>query len=264
MKSELNIIGAVGWVEKEIDGKMQAFAGGAGLNIGLAARRCGPEVSVISVIGSDAPPLDDLGFTNLCRVDQGRTARFIYKATDHGSEPTISCHYGVLDEVNEYVCLLSEPYGGSWNHICCRAPIDPSRVLTHILQEEPQVVSLDFIYASLPRMLEASAPYLSSVDYVFMNEAELDLAQQSRHLAGFTGHLIVTRGEAGAFISKEGQLVAEVSGRKINKILDTSGAGDTFAGTFIAAITKGGSLLEALDDANNEASKIVERIGVGV
>lgn len=264
MTTELNIIGAVGWVEKPIGGKVLTFPGGAGLNIAIAAKRGGLNVSIISVIGADAPALDDDGLTDLCCVYKGETARFLYKAVEDGSEPTINCHYGVLDEVTDYVCLLSEPYAGKWNHVCCRAPIDPGRVLPHILQREPELMSLDFIYASLPKMLEASAPYLSSVDYVFMNEAELDLAKETRQLDGFTGHLIVTRGDAGAYIAKEGRRVAEVSGRKVSKVLDTSGAGDTFAGTLIAKIALGGSLDEALEAANDEASRIVERVGVGV
>lgn len=263
MKTEVNIIGAVGWVEKPIDGKILTFPGGAGLNIAVAAKRAGLNVSIISVVGADAPALDNDGSARLCRVDQGPTARFLYKSLE-GSEPTINCHYGVLDAVTDYACLLSEPYAGKWNHICCRAPINVGRVLSHILQQEPKLVSLDFIYASLPKMLEASAPYLPSVDYVFMNAAEFGLAKESRHLDRFTGHLIVTRGEEGAFVSKEGRLVTEVPGRRVSRVLDTSGAGDTFAGTCIAKISEGRSLDEALAAANDEASKIVERVGLGI
>lgn len=58
--------------------------------------------------------------------------------------------------------------------------------------------------------------------------------------------VVMTLGPAGAQVIEAGERrVTEVPGFPVNKIVDTTGAGDAFCGTLAGALAKGSSLLEA-------------------
>ncbi len=69
----------------------------------------------------------------------------------------------------------------------------------------------------------------------------------------------ITRGQHGSLIYDGAQFL-EVATSVVTAI-DTVGAGDTFAGSFLYAITHGYSFAEAGDLANRAASRVVTKYG---
>jgi sugar/nucleoside kinase (ribokinase family) len=70
---------------------------------------------------------------------------------------------------------------------------------------------------------------------------------------------VMTRGKSGA-MTWDGKNEATVPGVEA-KAVDTTGAGDVFAGSFLAAISQGQSFVEAATLANRVAAKLVSQFG---
>ncbi len=91
-----------------------------------------------------------------------------------------------------------------------------------------------------------------TIDVLFSNDEEVaalmetdDLEAAIAALSATLPTLVVTRGAQGA-LAVQGDVRAEVSAEKIDKIVDTTGAGDTFTSGFIAGQLQGRSLGDSL------------------
>jgi sugar/nucleoside kinase (ribokinase family) len=91
-----------------------------------------------------------------------------------------------------------------------------------------------------------------TIDVLFCNDEEVAALMQTEDfetavasLAAKVPTLVVTRGADGAMAIKNGER-AEVKAEPIAKIVDTTGAGDTFTSGFIAGQLQGRSLHDSL------------------
>lgn len=107
---------------------------------------------------------------------------------------------------------------------------------------------------------------LPHVDLLFLNEqeaAELAGGKGARaaalQLARRAGRVIVKLGRKGALAAHDGQVVS-VPGRKV-QVVDTTGAGDSFAAGYVSAFLAGGSELDCL--AHGNACGALSTHGVG-
>jgi sugar/nucleoside kinase (ribokinase family) len=106
-------------------------------------------------------------------------------------------------------------------------------------------------------------------DVFVPNAAELlaltgasDLAGAVGAAAGWGAQLVVTRGAAGALVTRADGSVVEVSdGVTQVQVRDLTGAGDSFAGAMMAALIGGASLIEATVAANAAGAQAVSRLG---
>ncbi|MDH5581576.1 MAG: adenosine kinase [Bdellovibrionales bacterium] len=104
------------------------------------------------------------------------------------------------------------------------------------------------------------------IDLVFCNEeeakefcAQTDVNEAIKTLSTYAHTVVITRGEKGAMVYTN-QEVMEVPTRKV-KPVDSNGAGDLFAGSFLYAITHGRNLEEAARLACAASSKLVTQFG---
>lgn len=104
------------------------------------------------------------------------------------------------------------------------------------------------------------------IDLIFCNEEEAMIWTASRTAEEAFGKLkticemaVMTRGKAGA-MTWDGKVAETVPGVTA-KAVDTTGAGDIFAGSFLAAISQGHSFKEAATLANRVAAKLVSQFG---
>jgi sugar/nucleoside kinase (ribokinase family) len=105
------------------------------------------------------------------------------------------------------------------------------------------------------------------IDILFANEHEfLHLTQSTDLLAAiddFAGKvptLVVTRSEHGA-IARSGEERAQVPAEPIERLVDTTGAGDLFAAGFLAGQAKGKSLEASLRLGAIAASEVIQHYG---
>ena len=117
--------------------------------------------------------------------------------------------------------------------------------------------------------VKLSDELLSNIDYLLPNEHELDLvlgdvsgtpAEKSRILIKKgVGKVILTEGNKGVTIISDSSEI-KIEAPKMN-VVDTTAAGDTFAGAFAYGLAKDWEMTEAADFAVKAASLSVTRVG---
>jgi sugar/nucleoside kinase (ribokinase family) len=76
----------------------------------------------------------------------------------------------------------------------------------------------------------------------------------------YVEYVVATKGAAGA-VGRHRGVQYQVSPPTIASVIDTSGAGDAFLGTLLAAIAGDQTLLTAMEHANEVAAKVVQQHG---
>ena len=111
-------------------------------------------------------------------------------------------------------------------------------------------------------MIDAGA-----IDILFANEDEVqhltasaDLEHALARLSEKIATLVVTRGAAGA-IGIEGGRRVEIRAVPVDKVVDTTGAGDLFAAGFVAARCRGHGLERSLEAGALAAAEIISHFG---
>jgi sugar/nucleoside kinase (ribokinase family) len=105
------------------------------------------------------------------------------------------------------------------------------------------------------------------IDLLFGNEDEVrhltgcgELTECLEGLAPKVRTLVVTRGAAGAVAVESGQRV-EVPAAPVERIVDTTGAGDLFAAGFVAARCRGRGLKACLEAGALAAAEVISHFG---
>ena len=105
------------------------------------------------------------------------------------------------------------------------------------------------------------------VDVLFGNEHEVrhltgcaNLSECAETLAPKVGTVVITRGSEGAIAVANGHR-AEVSAAPIEKVVDTTGAGDLFAAGFIAGRCRGRDLRGCLEVGSIAAAEVISHFG---
>ena len=112
------------------------------------------------------------------------------------------------------------------------------------------------------RMIEAG-----TVDLLFGNEDEVrhvigggDFAQCVEALSKHVATLIITRGAHGAMAVERDYLV-EIPAAPVDRIVDTTGAGDLFAAGFLASRCRGRPLKACLETGAIAAAEVISHFG---
>jgi sugar/nucleoside kinase (ribokinase family) len=105
------------------------------------------------------------------------------------------------------------------------------------------------------------------VDVLFGNEDEVrhltgcrDLVECLDTLSSHVGTLVVTRGAAGA-VAVDGSDRAEISAVAVERVVDTTGAGDLFAAGFLAGRCRGRELKASLETGALAAAEVISHFG---
>jgi sugar/nucleoside kinase (ribokinase family) len=105
------------------------------------------------------------------------------------------------------------------------------------------------------------------IDLLFANEAEIQALAGLPHFESAVAAvqekvevLVVTRSEKGAIAVSKGER-AEVPAEPVDKVVDTTGAGDLFAAGFLAGWTQGRGLEESLRIGAIAAAEVISHYG---
>jgi sugar/nucleoside kinase (ribokinase family) len=109
--------------------------------------------------------------------------------------------------------------------------------------------------------------YAGLVDVLFGNEDEMrhltgcrTLRECIAELADSVPTLVITRGAHGA-VAVEGGKRVEVAAAPVDKVVDTTGAGDLFAAGFLSARCRGHSLDFCLQAGATCAAEVISHFG---
>ncbi len=236
--------------------------GGKGANQSVAAARAGAVTHHIGAIGKGdewvLEPFLRLG------LDQAHI-RSLDQTTGHA----VIC----VDDAAENSIVL---YTGA-NHAITEAQIDKALKLARprdwlILQNETNLVAhaaakasalgLQVAYSAAPFVASDVEAVASDIDLLILNEGEAGLLRDA--LPGFeAAHpdlaWLVTLGAKGSRY-RRGDAVTEMPALPAQAV-DTTGAGDTYLGYFIAALDAGRTIREAMIEASAAAALQVSRHG---
>ena len=105
------------------------------------------------------------------------------------------------------------------------------------------------------------------IDILFANQAEIEALAGVPHLESAVaavrdkvGTLVVTRSEDGALATRGGER-ADVPAEPIDKLVDTTGAGDLFAAGFLFGTARGRSLEQCLRLGAIAAAEVIQHYG---
>jgi ribokinase len=240
---------------------LEVFAGGKGLNQSIALARAGASVYHAGMVGDDGSMLVDLLAENnvdvrFIRKSEFRTGNAIIQLADDGQNSIVL--YGGANRAfsGEYVDETLEHFGSD------------AMVL---LQNETNISKcvIDRAYAKGMSIALNPSPFddsmkecdLSKVSVFIMNEIEgsqlTGKADSMEILAAMStlypdAVTVLTLGAHGAVLRHKNE---EHTGVAYDvPVTDSTGAGDTFTGYFLAAILAGGSYENALDMASKAAA----------
>ena len=241
--------------------------GGKGANQAVAAARLGAEVLMAGCVGQD-PLAQDL-IDNL--QDEGIDISQIKRMS---AVPSGAAHITLVEGENAIIYVP-----GANDHFLAEDVAKLGKTLSEVdivlvqnesplatvesLVDQCHQLNLPLIWNPAPARPLASE-YLDKLNYLTPNESEFKALFPDQDfeetLAQYPNKLIVTLGAQGA-IYHDGQDVRRVSGMRVDQVVDTTGAGDTFNGALAVALASGKTLGEAIYFANRAAGLSVQKEG---
>jgi ribokinase len=260
--------------ETLIGGKFEQIPGGKGANQALAAAKLGDQVEFIGACGDDsfAPKLKSslkaggAEIDNIFEIKGVSTGVAVITVDKKGNNRIIvspGANYEldpekiekIKDKIAEAEIILLQ----------LEIPVDTIEKIVEIASKNKTKIILDPAPAQ-----KLPADILTRVDYLLPNEGELDLllaeAENKSRLEKIEAllkmgvkNIIVTEGEKGInYYSQNNKLHLETL--KV-KAVDTTAAGDVFAGAFAASLIAENNLKKALEFAVQAAAYSVTKRG---
>lgn len=250
--------------------KLNVFSGGKGLNQSLALSKAGVEVYHAGAIGEDGLLLEKLLRDNgvntkfLRVLSDVRTGNAIIQKNNEGDNCIIL--YGgsnksiskemvddvlgnfekgdwilLQNEINEIPYIVEKAYEKGMKII-----LNPSPMNDRIFD-----INLNYIHCFILNEIEAEVLTEKSDDKKILIKK---LQEKFPH-----AEIILTLGEHGSIYAKDNEVI-EQEAYKVN-VVDTTAAGDTFTGYYLAGILNGKTFKESLDTAAKASAIAVSRNG---
>lgn len=247
------------------------YAGGKGLNQSVALGKAGLEVCHAGNIGQEGTFLLDVlqsanVNTDLVRVRTDMPGGHTVIQNDKGGDNCILLFGGANQSVTEEQIdeVLSHFEAG--DYIVLQNEVN---LLAEIMRKAHEK-GMKIVLNPSPINDQISTLPLDFVDYFFVNEIEAGLLTETKSREGKDlipaiqktfpkARVILTLGSAGSCYL-EGETVISQDIYRV-KTVDTTAAGDTFSGYFMAGILRGDSPAEALKLAAKAAAIAVSRKG---
>lgn len=243
MDKTILVVGSVALDSVEtIHGKTQRALGGSAVHFSLSASQFSP-VKIVGCVGEDFPDKyrGYLKRRNVCleglEVMPGKTFHWVGRYDrDFKNAETIATHLNVFEHFKPKLNDGHRRCG-----VLFLANIDPD-LQRQVLDQmgKPRLVAADTMNYWISLKKPSLLKLLKKVDMLFVNEeearqltGEYNLIKAARLIMkmGPRG-IIVKRGDAGAMLFFKDNVLS-VPAHPIEKVVDPTGAGDTFAGGFM-------------------------------
>lgn len=243
--------------------KFDVSYGGKGANQAIAVSRFGENVNFIGAVGDDIFGQEydkvlafEKNVTRYIIKKKGTTTGLAMILKTNRDNSIILAHganYELsVEDIEKYKSVILK---SKYLLLQFEIPLETIGYIIDLAYENniPVVVN-PAPYAEFP------AEWLEKVTYFTPNEIEyLEYKQSNIYEAKYDEKMIVTLGSKGARFIQDGKKVM-VTTPEI-EVKDTTGAGDTFNGVFVASLSRGMTLKEACTYAVNAASISTTQLG---
>lgn len=264
--------GTTTWVET-----IEESLGGNGANTSYALAKLGLPVNLTGVVGADAPGDKVLSILRDSGVDASGVRRTDLPTTSticvvHPSGERLFLHRPGASSAAEERDVQFDACG-TCNHFHLANPFALPKVrldagkLMQRARSAGFTTSLDAGWDALGRWIEDIGPCLPHTNLMFINDREAKMltglddsfaAVAALQRYGATD-VVVKSGARGCTVFRDGHRTHHPA-YPVN-VVDTTGAGDCFAGGFLAALGRGRSYAEAARFANAVGALNVQRLG---
>ena len=235
-------------------GAFQSLPGGKGANVALAAQRLGSQVEFRAAIGADDYAQQALRVLKQGGVD---LSGLVTLESSHTGLAFIN----VADDGENQIAVASGANAAfTAEHL---TPIIADGLITQFeIPLETIKAAIEgfdgFVAINASPVIEGLETLLPHASLIIVNEGEYEAYEQS--LKGFEGWLAITLGARGARLLSAGQLIATARPPKV-EVVDTTGAGDSFAAALSLALMEGQSPKKALQFACTAGALTTTKLG---
>lgn len=241
--------------------------GGKGANQAITCARLGVETSFIGCVGTDiygeklVRNLNSNGVTTSSMVsvkDSPSGVAFITLAEGDNSIIVIP---GANDKVSTNVVeqSIEEILKANLVIIQNEIPLETIQYIIEVCHKN----SISILLNPAPA-LRLDESYIDMVTFLTPNESEFDAMFEDQLLEDvlekYPNKLVVTLGERGA-IYHSGEKLVQMTAVFTEEVVDTTGAGDTFNGTFACGICAGLTMSDSIQLANIASSMSIQKEG---
>ena len=262
MTSSVSFVGHISVDRIENINGVRTQPGGAALHAAFAARTLIDDVRLVSVIGKDYPFMDILDYFphRYVKTSNMPSTRFNIRYDKRWEAHYLEADHGAGSRISSSTIPLDELEPGALIHISPIPPARVERIVNAIKDASPRTrISINAWTGYIKgrknrRILRELA---SKVDFFIMSDSEAKLLTEADSLSIAlrllrAKMLVVTLGEFGAIVNTEGGEVRMVPALRfpVEKIVDTTGAGDAWCGAFLAAYSLTEDLVRAVTAAS--------------
>ncbi len=240
----------------------RAGVGGQALNVAVHWRRLGMTTEYLGAVGDDEDgatvvrALRAAGvISDRVRVLPGGTGITHFAISSEGERQILHEDLGVCADYSPTPEDLRHLVGADYVHC---AQLSDFRTPAEELSRRGVRVSYDFSVATETEGLEAFDTVFYSIDPDDDDTEAVDVAE--RAVRGGAGLAVVTRGASGS-LAFDGHELHRAPATPAVPVVDTCGAGDTFAATLLAGRLDGAPLEASLREASVAASKTLLHLG---
>lgn len=269
MSSDKPKILVVGCVSRDLlhlpSGQNVRTVGGAGLHTALAARAAGADVTILAPrpVRFDLPDLEPVAKLNWIGPECTDDSFPFLEIKHHGNDQAtlIAAGWGA-ESLLMPDTLPGEIQSFDIVHIAALSSAQKQLQFLHAIRERSRCKVSAGTYARVAYgETEAVRDLFSRCDFVFMNDNESKAIFDANFPIQTKENQIIciTKGRNGATIFADGKIL-ELPGLKVNEV-DPTGAGDTFAGTFLAQTAQTHSLEISAESAIERSALVITQPG---
>ncbi|HHU78468.1 MAG: ribokinase [Caldicoprobacterales bacterium] len=246
----------------------QVFCGGKGLNQSIALAHAEAEVYHAGIIGQDGTMLLDAlrgaGVnTDLIKMVEGDSSHTVIQVDSSGQNSILFFADDNLDVTGDFIQEVIGQFNQG-EYLLLQNEV----ANTSLIMEKAHKQGMKIVFNPSPIQEEVKHYPLHLVDVFLVNEIEgsmlSDLSEPDEILSALmekyqNAHIVLTLGEQGALYGHRGERIFQPAYPA--KAVDTTAAGDTFTGFFLAAYLKGSAVKDALELAAKASAISVSRKG---
>lgn len=246
--------------------KTTTSPGGAAYFVSVAASKLTSPVGLVTRIGKDFEStflLSRVLPDGVHRIPDKLTARStqIYHSDQDLTDRDIQLEWGVAPDI----CPADIPEAwlksAKHFHVGTMPPLQQQQFIHFLKQNSPQAslsVDTDIFLLGDKQNLATVKANFSQADLVFVNRREYQALRQTVNLVP---QAVVKLDSQGAHYLEKGEVIMKAETTPVAPI-DVTGAGDIFAGVFLAQRINGLPIAQALRSATDEATLSVTQVGI--
>ena len=240
--------------------KTEIDFGGKGANQAVAAARAGAKTCIVTILGDDK--YCELVKDNFSKNNVEVFAKIAQNEVNDLAKITITKGDNSIERVGKIITLFDKSLIDEFKNVILssnyvvmqnKTPYDFTKNLIEFCYENKIKTILTPTKPDLISIKDnKNIALIDKVSYICANEKETKIVFNSDNIEEivkkYPNKLITTLGEKG-LIFNDGVKNICVDAVKIKNVVDTTGAGDTFCGNFVANLANGDALKDAIKNA---------------